>query len=115
MEDNLFILNNIIEAAKMQGVLLYLAFIDLKKAFDTVDSNILWTALAAMGLPQHFVEIIKSLYANTTHKKVLWNGQTKKSSTRQLAYDRGARYPCYYSYSLPTKSPSSWMQHAMEL
>ena len=39
-----------------------MAFIDLQKAYDSVDRKILWRKLEAMGIKGKFLESIKSLY-----------------------------------------------------
>ena len=41
---------------------LYVVFVDLTKAFDTVNRDGLWTILAKLGCPQKFVNVVKSLH-----------------------------------------------------
>ena len=43
---------------------LYIAFIDLKAAFDTVDHRSLWKILEVIGAPTKIVTLFKSLYGN---------------------------------------------------
>ena len=43
----------------------YLPFLDLKKAFDSVDRDKLWLSLNNAGFAGKIVRIIKSLYRNT--------------------------------------------------
>ena len=42
---------------------IYLCFIDYAKAFDSVDNNKLWKVLKEMGIPDHFICLLKNLYA----------------------------------------------------
>jgi len=41
---------------------IFICFIDYSKAFDCVDHNLLWNTLRNMGVPQHLIIVIKSLY-----------------------------------------------------
>ena len=44
---------------------LYVAFVDLKSAFDSVDRAALWKALRSTGVPQIVLDLIKDLYTGT--------------------------------------------------
>jgi hypothetical protein len=41
-----------------------MCFIDYSKAFDCVDYSRLWNTLRSMGVPEHLIALIKSLYTN---------------------------------------------------
>ena len=41
---------------------IYFCFIDYEKAFDSVDHNKLWKVLKEMGIPDHLVCPLRSLY-----------------------------------------------------
>jgi hypothetical protein len=43
-----------------------MAFLDLEKAFDGVNRTQLWQILNRRGIPYHLIEVIKSLYRNTS-------------------------------------------------
>ena len=42
---------------------IYFCFIDLAKAFDSMDHNKLWKILKEMGIPDHLTCLLKNLYA----------------------------------------------------
>jgi hypothetical protein len=42
------------------------AFLELEKAFDSVNRNQLWQILNRRGIPYHLIEVIKSPYKNTS-------------------------------------------------
>jgi len=44
---------------------LYAVFIDLTKAFDSVDRSALWEVLLRIGCPPDFVSIIRSFHEGT--------------------------------------------------
>ena len=54
----------IIEKAMEYGKTVFMCFIDCSKAFDCVDRSLLWNTLRSMGVPDHLIAIIKSLYTN---------------------------------------------------
>jgi len=39
-----------------------LCFIDYSKAFDCVDHEVLWVSLKEMGIPDHLIHLLRSLY-----------------------------------------------------
>ena len=62
--DMLFSLLQLQEKCRLQGQDLYLLFIDLTKAFDTINRDGLWHVLEKVGCPQLFVGIIRSFHDN---------------------------------------------------
>ena len=53
-------------------------FIEYTKAFDSVDHNKLWEILKEMGIPDHLICLLRSLYAGqkstvrTGHGRIDW-------------------------------------------
>ena len=60
--DMIFSARQIQEKCREQRVGLYQVFIDLTKAFDTVNRTALWQILGKLGCPDKFVRIIKSFH-----------------------------------------------------
>ena len=60
--DMVFALRQLQEKCKLQNQDLYLVFIDLTKAFDTVNRDGLWQILEKVGCPKLFVDIIRSFH-----------------------------------------------------
>jgi exonuclease III len=50
------------EKCRLYSKDLYLLFIDLTKAFDTIDRQALWAILEKIGCPRHFVGLIRSFH-----------------------------------------------------
>ena len=65
--DNIFILHNIMELKRQRNKPIYLAFIDLKKAYDRIWRKGLWECLKSYNLGEKFIKVIQQLYNN--HKK----------------------------------------------
>ena len=64
--DMIFVARQIQEKCHEQNRELYIAFIDLAKAFDTVNRELLWNVLSKFGVPYKFLTILKSLHDNMT-------------------------------------------------
>ena len=62
--DSSFSLQQLQEKCRLQNQDLYLLFIDLTKAFDTVNRQGLWRILEKAGCPGHFVNIIRFFHDN---------------------------------------------------
>ena len=62
--DSTFALQQLQEKCRLMHLDLYLLFIDLTKAFDTVCRGGLWSILDKAGFPSHFVGIIRSFHDN---------------------------------------------------
>ena len=60
--DMIFSARQIQEKCLEQNMDLYQCFIDLTKAFDTVNRNLLWKVLKKFGCPEKFVNLIRSLH-----------------------------------------------------
>jgi hypothetical protein len=72
--DQAFVLNHIIEAAKHQGSQVYCAFVDFRKAFDTVRHEHLWDRLRTYGVDGNFLRCVQSMYEQS-QACVAVNGQ----------------------------------------
>lgn len=63
---NILLLNEIIKEAKCDRRSVYVAFIDFKKAFDSIGHPSLLAAAKRWGLPPAFVQYLESLYQQAT-------------------------------------------------
>jgi hypothetical protein len=57
-------MNHLIEKYTHRKKPLYIAFIDFRKAYDSVDRSVLWAALAKLGLHGPILETLKAMYAD---------------------------------------------------
>ncbi|KAM7295203.1 hypothetical protein ISCGN_024708 [Ixodes scapularis] len=89
IEDNLFVVTQCIEVAVQEGRPLYAAFLDISKAYDTVDRNILWSRLRGLGINEADVNLLQALYAGVS-VRIEWEGHM----TRRLPVPRGLRQGC---------------------
>lgn len=71
--DMIFTLRQLQEKCREQHQPLYMAFIDLSKAFDRVSRELLWDVLARYGCPDKFIRILRLLHDNML-ARVITNG-----------------------------------------
>lgn len=92
MADNSFILDSILMKAKSSKKRVHLCYVDISKAYDSVNRQILWKKLQALGFSGEFLGCIKALYAGDSVDVVV-NGL----STRAVFPGRGLRQGCSLS------------------
>ena len=90
--DNLLVLGQLAEQAKDKREKLYVAFIDFRKAFDTVWREGLWNELRRRGLGERTVGMIKELYRDHRRKVM-----TAWGDTEWIACERGVKQGCVLS------------------
>lgn len=75
-EDNIFILyaKLVTALAKKRGKL-YLAFINFRRAFDSVSRTILWQKLYACGLSAQLIKVLQCFYNNATVRVKVGGGE----------------------------------------
>lgn len=64
--DNVFLLQHAIEASRANHKPLYAAFIDFKKAYDTINRQLLWRVLHGMGVHGHIFTVLQNLYTDVS-------------------------------------------------
>lgn len=86
--DMIFAARQIQEKCREQHQDLYMAFIDLTKAFDTVDRKSLWNILGKIGCPPKFVTMVRLLHEEMS-ASVLVDGQQSESFKVQTGVKQG--------------------------
>ena len=80
--DYIFIMNTLIENSRAHKVPLYVCFVDVKKAFDSVDHTMLWSKLIKLGISEQLLEMLQSMYSTAT------------SSVKLSKYEVTHQFPC---------------------
>ena len=62
--DHIFTLSALIEKQFSKNSKLYVAFIDFKKAYDTINRSVLYSILANSGIQGKMLNIIRAMYSN---------------------------------------------------
>ena len=63
--DMMFVIRRLQELARKKRTPFYICFIDLTKAYDSVDRTLLWTVLACFGVPQNMISAIRQFHTMT--------------------------------------------------
>jgi len=63
--DRIFTLNTIILSRKMFQKPLWIAYVDFKAVFDSVDRMALWKLIRSLGLRSKVVDLMEGLYTDT--------------------------------------------------
>ena len=60
--DMLFVVRGLQELGRARKIPLYMCFIDLQKAYDSVDRELLWVMLARFGVPEKMSTVIRQFH-----------------------------------------------------
>ena len=90
--DNNFILDTIIWKAKATRAPLHLSFLDISKAYDSINRGILWKKLYSIGIKGEFLSCLKALYTDDCI-----DCEVNGLLTRPIYLRRGLRQGCSLS------------------
>ena len=76
--DAVFILRQIQERYLVKKRDLWMAFVDLEKAFDRVPRDVIWWALRELGVEEHIVSVIQTMYSKARTAVKLGSGESKE-------------------------------------
>ena len=62
--DTIFVVRQLQEKYLAANKRLYMAFVDLEKAFDRVPQKVIWWALRKLGVEEWIVRLVQGMYAN---------------------------------------------------
>ena len=91
----------VIETRKQQRKSTFCAFIDFRKAYDSVNREILWTKLEKLGLNKQLLYAFKSLYNN-----VLCSVKLNVFTTDWFSVNCGSKQGCSLSPVVLSFKPS---------
>ena len=60
--DMLFVVRRLQELGRQRKIPLYMCFVDLQKAYDWVDRELLWKVLARAGVPSVMIDVIRQFH-----------------------------------------------------
>src|SRR5881296_64272 len=87
--DAIFIVRQVQEKFLGKQKEMWMAFVDLEKAFDRVPREVLWWALRHVGVEEWMVNVIKSLYEGVT-TAVKRNGEESESFEVKVGVHQGS-------------------------
>jgi hypothetical protein len=86
---NNIILRRAIEDSKKRCKNLRVAFLDMKKAFDSVGHEALWAACRRLGVPEHLVNYCSHFYSRSSTRLVLGGGRLSDPITSKRGIKQG--------------------------
>ena len=90
--DSAFVLNTILSKSMAKRKKTHLAFLDLTKAYDSVDRTVLWEKLRKLGIGGKFLKSLQSMYTGD-----YVTSQSNGTTTNPVYLGRGLRQGCSLS------------------
>jgi hypothetical protein len=107
--DMVFVVRQVQEKCLEQNMNLYSVFIDLTKAFDTVNREALWVILRKLGCPEKFTTLIKLFHDEMTGE-VLSEGEPSE----RFSISNGVKQGCVLAPVLFNLFFSQVLSHAVQ-
>ena len=93
--DMIFTAKLLQQTCREKEIALYLAFLDITKAYDSVDRETMWKILQIIGFPPKMLSIFKMLYEEA-NCKVRWNGKYSKPFILKQGLKKGCPAACLF-------------------
>ena len=90
-EDNLFMLERLIEMVKGRKEEIFLAFLDMEKAYDRVNRKKLFEVMRCYGVHEKLVRLIERKYGE------ILTGESEKDGVK-VTLELGMAAPCHLSF-----------------
>ena len=78
MSDAIFIVRQLQEKHLAANKLLYMAFVDLEKAFDRVPRDVIWWAMCKLGIDEWLVRLVQSMYKDVRSRVRVGDGYSEE-------------------------------------
>lgn len=95
-QDHIFSLKNIIGKTLKANKAVYMAFLDLQKAFDRVPRSHIWKSLQSRNVSTKLINIVKSLYKNTNNCVISRNMRSETFTTKEGVRQGGSLSPLLF-------------------
>lgn len=95
VQDHIFTVRQLIEKDNRNN--LYVAFLDLEKAFDSIPRQQIWTSLKKRGINLSLIDAIKSIYKRTRNYVRTGNQQSEEFITKEGLRQGGVLSPTLFN------------------
>jgi hypothetical protein len=92
-----YALDEVTQAYHAAGHPLLVAQLDIKKAFDTVDRNVIWETLGGRGVPRRTLAVLHSLYEGCTSTILVGGHRTSSIQLERGVFQGGTLSPQFYN------------------
>lgn len=86
--DNVFVLQHTLERARLQGRHVHAAFIDFRKAYDSVNRQLLWAAIKGMGVHGAMLDTLQRMHGDIT-MRVRLDGELGQPFSADMGVKQG--------------------------
>ena len=76
--DAIFVIRQLQEKYLAANKILYMAFVDLEKAFDRVPRKVIWWALRKLGVDEWMVRLVQGMYSNARGRFLVGEGYSEE-------------------------------------
>ena len=101
--DMIFAARQLVEKCREHDDVLFMLFVDLKKAYDSVPRSALWKVLGTCGVPPAMLSIIQSI-----HDGMQAEVRVGDITTDSIEVNNGLRQGCTLAPSLLTSILARW-------
>ena len=105
--DMIFAARQLQEKCQVQNLDLYLTFVDLTKAFDSVCREGLWRIMAKFGCPQKLITMVRQF-----HDGMMASVQDQSASSASFSVTNGVKQGCVLAPTLFSMMFSAMLQQA---
>ena len=105
--DAIFVLRQLHEKYRAAGKNLYMAFVDLEKAFDRVPRKVIWWSLRKLGVEEWVVKLVQGMYHNARSRVCVGNGQSEEFEVKVGVHQGSVLSPLLFIVVLEALSQNS--------
>ena len=106
--DAIFVVRQLQEKYLAVNNRLYMAFVNLEKAFDCVPRKVIWLALRKLGVEEWIVRLVQGMYANARSQVRAGEGFSKESEVKVGVHQGSVLSPLLFIIVLEALSREFW-------
>ena len=119
--DAIFVIRQLQEKYLAANKRLYMAFVDLEKAFDQVPRKVIWWALRKLGMDEWIVRLVQGIYSNARNRVRVGEGYSEEfeaglekltNANRSVSSVNDRLFPVELTEIADWKSMSEYMLHS---
>ena len=94
--DAIFIVRQLQEKHLAANKLLYMAFVDLEKAFDRVPRDVIWWAMRKLGIDEWLVRLVQSMYKDVRSRVRVGSGYSEEFGVKVGVHQGSVLSPLHH-------------------
>ena len=106
--DAIFVVRQLQEKYLAVNKWLYMAFVDLEKAFDGVPRKVIWWALRKLGIEEWIVRLVQGMYPNARSRVRVGEGSSKEFEVKVGVHQGSVLSPLLFIIGLEALSGEFW-------